>query len=56
MTKGVKFGHSGLYCLMTNCKDYLYRVAMVLENPGKSWNWQKKIPSPGKFLNLGCSP
>ena len=33
--------------------DLLYRVATLLENPGKSWNWQKKIPGPGKSLNLG---
>ena len=32
------------------------RVATVLENPGKCWNWQKKIPDPGKSLNLGCGP
>ena len=25
-------------------------------SPWKSWNWQKKIPGPGKSLNLGCSP
>ena len=36
--------------------DLLYRVATVLENPGKSWNWQKKIPGPGKSLSLGCGP
>ena len=38
------------------CLDSVYRVATVLENPRKSWNWQKKIPGPGKFLNLGCGP
>ena len=25
---------------------------MVLENLGKPWNWEKKIPGPGKSLNL----
>ena len=33
----------------------VYRVAMVLENRSQ-WNWQKKIPGPGKSLNLGCCP
>ena len=33
-----------------------FRVVMVLENPGKSWNCQKKIPGPRKSLNLGCGP
>ena len=34
----------------------LCRAAMVLQNPGMSRNWKKKIPGPGKSLNLGCSP
>ena len=36
--------------------ELLDRVATVLENPGKSWNWGKKIPGPGKLLNLGRGP
>ena len=31
-----------------------YRVAMVLEILGKSWNWGKKFPGPGRSLNLDC--
>ena len=34
----------------------VFGVAPVLENPGKSWNWQKRIPGPGKSLNLSCGP
>ena len=37
-------------------KKLILRVVMVLENPGKSWNWEKKIPGHGKSLNLGCGP
>ena len=37
-------------------KDHKSRVATVLENPGKSWNWGKKIPGPGKSLNFGRGP
>ena len=31
----------------------LIRNATVLENSGKSWNWGKKFPGPGKSLSLG---
>ena len=31
------------------------RVAMFLENPGKS-GIGKRLPGPGKSLKLGCSP
>ena len=46
-------------------EEYVYKdlkqlkslwAVTVLENRGKSWNWQKKIPGPGKSLNLGCGP
>ena len=37
-------------------KSQFYRVAMVLGDPGKSWNWKKKLPGHEKSLNLGCGP
>ena len=37
---------------------FLYRIATVLENPGKSWrkNWGKNFPGPGKSLSLAHVP
>ena len=43
-------------CLSTEIDFIVSRVAMVLENPRKSWNWGKTIPGPGKSLNLGRGP
>ena len=37
-------------------KITVVRVAKVLENPGKSWNWGENFSGPGKFLNLGLGP
>ena len=48
--------HNSLYWRSQIIETYSCRVATVLENPGKSWNWGKKFPGPGKSLNLGHGP
>lgn len=35
-----------IICSKNNC------VKQGCQGPVKSWNWQKKIPSPGKSLNF----
>ena len=40
-------------CKYISSYNVVFRVATVLENPGKSWNWQKKIPGPVGVLEFG---
>ena len=38
---------------VTSSVTHFTTVATALENPGKSWNWQKKISRPWKVLEFG---